>query len=57
MMAIKVMAVATGVVAVVEVFGLDEVVGAKKCEYAWFDWVMFCDRPHVSYPDENLVLG
>ena len=27
------------------------------CEYAWFDWVMFCDGPHVSYPENNLVLG
>ena len=26
-------------------------------EYAWFDWVMFCDGPHVSYPDNNLVIG
>ena len=26
------------------------------CEYAWFDWVMFCDGPHLSYPDNNLVL-
>ena len=25
-------------------------------EYAWFDWVMFRDGPHVSYPDNNLVL-
>ena len=27
------------------------------CEYAWFGWVMFRDGPHVSYPDDNLVLG
>ena len=27
------------------------------CEYAWFDWVMFRYGPHVSYPDNNLVLG
>ena len=26
------------------------------CEYAWFDWVTFLDEPHVSYPDNNLVL-
>ena len=25
-------------------------------EYTWFDWVIFCDGPHVSYPDNNLVL-
>ena len=27
------------------------------CEYAWVDWVMFHDGPHVSYHDNNLVLG
>ena len=27
------------------------------CEYAWFDWFMFSYGPHVSYPDNNLVLG
>ena len=27
------------------------------CEYAWFYWVMFHDGPHVSYPDNNIVLG
>ena len=26
-------------------------------EYAWFDWVIFCDGPHVLYPNKNLVLG
>ena len=26
-------------------------------EYAWFDWVMFRDGPHVSYPNDNIVLG
>ena len=27
------------------------------CEYDWFDWLMFRDGPHVSYPGDNLVLG
>ena len=27
------------------------------CEYTWFDWKCFCDGPHVSYPEDNLVLG
>ena len=27
------------------------------CEYTWFDWEIFCDGPHVSYPENNLVLG
>ena len=27
------------------------------CEYNWLYWEMFCDGPHVSYPENNLVLG
>ena len=27
------------------------------CEYDWFDWVMFCDVTHVSYPKNNIVQG
>ena len=26
-------------------------------EYAWFDWLMFLYGPHVSYPDDNILLG
>ena len=26
-------------------------------EYTWFDWVIFRDGPHVSYPEDILVLG
>ena len=30
---------------------------SRICEYTWFYWVMLRDETHVSYPDDNLVLG
>jgi hypothetical protein len=26
------------------------------CEYAFYDWIMFCDQP-VAFPDDSPVIG
>jgi hypothetical protein len=29
---------------------------SQFCEFAFYDWIMFCDQP-VAFPDDNPVLG